>query len=40
MRRLYVALDRDDDFDALVAEIRTSYKRRPNLMKRLDRARL
>jgi hypothetical protein len=37
---LYVALDGVDDFDALVAEIRTTYKRRPNLMRRLGRARL
>jgi uncharacterized Zn finger protein len=37
---LYVALGRVEDFDALVAEIRTTYKRRPNLMSRLDRARL
>ncbi len=40
MRPLYLAVGGVDDFDALVAEIRTSYKRRPNLMKRLDRARL
>jgi tetratricopeptide (TPR) repeat protein len=40
MGPLYVALGEVDDFDALVAEIRTTYKRRPNLMRCLDRARL
>ncbi|GBD84854.1 hypothetical protein BMS3Abin02_01248 [bacterium BMS3Abin02] len=40
MRPLYVAVGRDDKFDALVVEIRRDYKRRRNLIERLDRARL
>lgn len=40
MRPLYDATDRSDAFSALVASIRTSYKRRRNLIARLDRARL
>jgi len=40
MRPLQQRLGQDADFDRLVAEIRTGYKRRRNLIKRLDRARL
>jgi hypothetical protein len=40
LRPLYQRLDQDADFDRLVTEIRTGYKRRRNLIKRLDRARL
>jgi uncharacterized Zn finger protein len=37
---LYQRLDQDADFDRLVTEVRTGYKRRRNLIERLDRARL
>ena len=40
MRPLHQRLGQDADFDRLVTEIRTHYKRRRNLIKRLDRARL
>lgn len=40
MRPLYTATDGNDAFAALVASIRTSCKRRRNLITRLDRARL
>ena len=40
MRPLHQRLDQDADFDRLVTEIRTGHKRRRNLIKRLDRARL
>jgi len=39
MRPLSAAIDRQDEFAALIAEIRTTYKRRRNLMERLARAR-
>ena len=40
MRPLHQRLGQDAAFDRLVTEIRTGYKRRRNLIKRLDRARL
>ncbi len=40
LRPLHQGLDQDVDFDRLVNEIRTGFKRRRNLIKRLDRARL
>jgi hypothetical protein len=40
MRPLYATTDDTAAFYALVAEIRTTYKRRRNLIARLDRARL
>jgi uncharacterized Zn finger protein len=38
IRPLLVRLERSDEFGALVASIRAEYKRRRNLMQRLDRA--
>lgn len=40
MRPLHQRLGQEADFVRLVTEIRTDYKRRRNLIKRLDRARL
>jgi hypothetical protein len=40
MRPLYTATGRSDDFDDLVTRIRTDYKRRRTLLRRLDDARL
>ncbi|HEX6255672.1 MAG TPA: hypothetical protein VFZ70_07640 [Euzebyales bacterium] len=40
MRPLYAATDDTDAFNGLVADVRTTYKRRRNLIARLDRARL
>ena len=40
MRPLHQRLGQDADFDRVVSEIRTGFKRRRNLIKRLDRARL
>jgi uncharacterized Zn finger protein len=40
MRPLHQRLGQDADFARLVTQIRTEYKRRRNLIKRLDRAQL
>jgi uncharacterized Zn finger protein len=40
MRPLYAAVDDNDAFGALVADIRRTYKRRRNLIARLDGARM